>query len=94
MRIHLKIEMTEISHCEALTHYNYIVWKLHTRNALGITHFIEKYDDVSDSPDYALGTYVNDEFVTKAQGYGDSIYNNNLGIGGIVLDICIESLII
>lgn len=93
MRMHLKIEMNEISHCEALTHYNSIVWKLHSRNDLGITHFIEKYDDVSDSPDYALGTYFNDKFVVKAQGYGDSIYDTNLGIGGIFVDICIESLV-
>jgi hypothetical protein len=93
MEIYVKIEMNEIIFCKGLSHYNYLVWKLHSKNALGITHFIEKYDDVSDDPEYTLGTYVNDEFVVKAQGYGDSIYNKNLGIGGIFVDICIESLV-
>jgi hypothetical protein len=89
MEIYVKIEMNEIIFCKGLSHYNYLVWKLNRRNNFGVTHVVEKYDDVSREPDYALGTYEGNVFKAKAHGYGGSIYESNLGVGGIYVDICI-----
>jgi len=50
---------------EARCVYNYLVWKL-KRSWHGITHIVEKYNDVDDAPSYELGYYKDNSFVSLA----------------------------
>ena len=83
MRVYLEVEASEIEKVPDLTYYNNIMWKFTKHNKLGITHFVEKYDDVNDYPFYELGTLVDGTFECLATGEGDPIPVDKLGFGGV-----------
>lgn len=89
MQVQFKIAMNEIEYCPELSYYNNIVWKFKYQQKTGLTHFIEKYDDVSVNPDYKFGYYKKDEFIVCESGEGNPIDKDDVGFGGryVVVDI-------
>ena len=90
MQMLLKIEANEIDFVPELTYYNNVHWKL-KKPFMGFTHFVEKYDDVYDTPDYLFGNIKDGEFVELLRGEGargiDDIY---VGFGGVWFDVYIN----
>ena len=87
MRVYFEVEANEIEKVPELTYYNNIMWKFTKHNKLGITHFVEKYDDVNDYPFYELGTLVDGTFECLATGEGDPIPKDKIGFGGVFTQI-------
>jgi hypothetical protein len=91
MNVTLKIEANELTHCPDLSHYNYIIWKF-TRPTFAGSYLIEKYDDVSDDPEYEFcDLYVNSSKNHGKQvnmiGVGEGINQRFIGVGGIFFEI-------
>lgn len=91
MRNIVEFEANEIAHEPQLSVYNRAVYKLLKPTPVW-THLVEKYDDVSETPDYQLGRYENGEFVVKAVGYGQEIPTEKLGFGGVWISITLEHI--
>ncbi len=91
MLFFFKIEANEISKVDEHTYYNNICWKL-KKPCLGITHFIEHYDDVSDCPDCFLGVIEDDNFKCKMIGeMSRGIDETYVGFGGVYFDVYVHS---
>lgn len=54
MEMHIRIEANEIELDSEHTYYNNICWRL-KKPLMGVSHFVEHYDDVNDVPDCYFG---------------------------------------
>ncbi len=90
MKVTLKVEANEMEHVKSMSCYNNIMWRLKKTNDFGITHISERYDDVSDYPEYYLGHVPNGDFCSFTIGEGDPVPEDKIGTGGvwINIDIC------
>lgn len=91
MNFKICIEANEIEQVDELSSYNNIVWKL-ARPTLGLTHFKEVYDDVSEYPVYHFGIIENNRFKSILQGDGDPIPLDKIGVGGVWVEITILNI--
>lgn len=89
MRTIVEFEANEIVHDAKLSVYNRIVYQL-LKPTDKWTHLMEKYDDMSETPEFQLGRYENGEWMVKAGGYGEEIPHEKLGRGGVWFPITIE----
>jgi len=89
MRVYFEVEANEIEKVPELTYYNNIMWKFTKPNKLGITHFVEHYDDVNDWPSYNLGVLVAGEFKCLGTGEGKPIPEDKIGFGGVFTQIMV-----
>jgi hypothetical protein len=90
MEVQFRIEANEIEHAPELSVYNNRYWKFTKHNPLGFTHFKEKYDDVSNYPEYFFGVVIDGKFVSQAYGVGDPIPEDRLGFGGVWTEVWIQ----
>ena len=87
MNIYFEFEANEIEPVATMSHYNYAMWRMIRANKLGVTHFAEVYDDVSDTPAYELGVVVDGSFVSLLYGEGDPVPEGRIGCGGVFTKI-------
>ena len=90
MQTYFKFEANEIEKVESLSRYNHLVWRLKKRNDFGITHFVEKYDDVNDCPTYEFGAMDDEGFTVLASGEGDPVPEDKIGCGGVWTEVCLH----
>jgi len=90
MKIKLEFEANEIEKVSRLTYYNNVMWKFIRHNELGLTHFKEIYDDVSDYPRYEFYIMNDGKFKYIAGGDGDPIPVESLGFGGVWISVDIH----
>ena len=93
MELIIKIAMNEIEAVPEHTVYNHICYKFTRRTLFGITHVIEKYDDVNDNPDYEFCKLVDGRFVYIASGYGDPIDTNLIGFSGAYREVTLPDFV-
>lgn len=87
MEVYFKFEANEIEKVDSLSYYNYSMWRLKRQNGFGISHFIEKYDDVCDSPTYEFGIMDDGGFTCYASGEGDPVPEDKIGCGGVWTEV-------
>jgi hypothetical protein len=87
MELHFKIEANEILYDYKNSHYNNVCWEL--KKPIGnITHFIEHYDDVYQTPECIFGNIMDADFLPLIYGDFDrAIEEETLGFGGIWYDV-------
>jgi len=90
MQMLLKIEANEITYLEHLSYYNNICYEL-KKPFMGLTHFIEKYDDVNMCPDCIFGVVVNGKFKEMLHGEMDrGIDEVYKGFGGVWYNVYVN----
>jgi hypothetical protein len=86
MNVHFEVWTTEITLNKEMTFYNHLWWSMKS-NRYGITHFIEKYDDVCEH----TASY---EFFRDGEmlcsGEGDPIPQDKIGTGGVSVMVQID----
>jgi hypothetical protein len=88
MKTILRIATIEVIPIEQGSCYNRQVYQLNRPNSFGITHIIEQYDDVSDDPDYLLGTLdPNGKLIQEFRGVGDPVPKGLFSCGGVTFDV-------
>ena len=88
MQMLFKIEVNEITYLEHFSYYNNICYEL-KKPFMGLTHFVEKYDDVSICPDCIFGVIVNGEFKEMLHGEMDAPIENTT-TGGIWYNVYVN----
>jgi hypothetical protein len=92
MEINLKLSLRDdIKSLDKEKSVYHSVWEL-KKSFNGITHIIEKYDDITEFPGYSLGYYENDSFIELASAeWGEPIDENKLNSGGVYIDIHLDN---
>jgi hypothetical protein len=94
MQTILRFATTDIFPAIALTVYNRVVYGLQpsvvrvfgAKNQ-NVTHLVERYDDVSETPEFQLGYYDNGLFVCVLSGQGDPVPNDKFTCGGVFFNV-------
>jgi hypothetical protein len=87
MNVYFEYEANEI---EPELYHNCDIWKFTRPNIFGITHFMEKYNEVDNHTDYLFGI-INDElfgFEEWISGEGESVPEKRCG--GVFVKVLID----
>lgn len=82
MKVVFELEMREMSFNQEKTIYNNLWWDFKP-NKFGITHLVEKYDDLTEWPSYTI--YSGNKIF--AYGEGDPLDPTKQGCGGLSVPV-------